>query len=320
MKNILLVGSGYMAQEYAKVLIALDIPFTVVGRGEKKCEEFRQKYPTVNIYSGGINNYINTNRDSHYSEAIIAVTVPELKNSAELLIKSGIKKILIEKPAGLNSMEIQQLNDCFIEYNANIFVAYNRRFYSSVIAAKTLIEKEGGVTSFCFEFTEWGHQIADLPTPNDIKQNWLLANSSHVIDLAFYLGGYPLELTSYTAGNLAWHKKASRFAGAGICENDVLFSYCANWDAPGRWGVEVLTKYNRYIFRPMERLSKMSKGSISIEEVNIDDSLDIEFKPGLYLQTKAFVAGGEMENNLLSLKEHLKIVKEFYSKISSYNK
>ena len=64
----------------------------------------------------------------------------------------------------------------------------------------------------------------------------------HVVDLAFYLCGKPDEISCYTTGGLNWHSAASVFAGAGITKKNVLFSYNANWGAPGRWGVEIMTK------------------------------------------------------------------------------
>ena len=45
-----------------------------------------------------------------------------------------------------------------------------------------------------------------------------------------------------------------KFCGAGLSKNNIPFSYQANWDAPGRWSLEVLTKYRRYVLRPMEEL------------------------------------------------------------------
>ena len=112
-----------------------------------------------------------------------------------------------------------------------------------------------------------------------------------MVDLAFYLAGMPERLTVYTRGSLPWHPAASVFAGAGITEKGVLFSYQANWGAPGRWGVEALTANYRLIFRPMESLQVMRKGSVRVEQVEIDDSLDKTFKPGLYEQVKRFIDG-----------------------------
>jgi len=71
-----------------------------------------------------------------------------LAPAAIQLIKSGFKNILLEKPAGLNEQEIKELAQTASHYNATVLVAYNRRFYASVLKAKEIIEQDGGVTSF----------------------------------------------------------------------------------------------------------------------------------------------------------------------------
>ena len=116
-----------------------------------------------------------------------------------------------------------------------------------------------------------------------------MANSSHVADMAFYLGGEPKELYSCTTGGNDWHPTATVFAGAGVTHSGALFSYQANWGAPGRWGVEILTHKHRYIFRPLEKLQILKHNTVSVEPVEIDDRLDLEFKPGLYRQTESFL-------------------------------
>ena len=126
--------------------------------------------------------------------------------------------------------------------NAKVFIAYNRRFYRAVSEAKRLIEGDGGVTSFNFEFTEWSHEIERLSKAPGVKEKWFLGNSTHVVDLAFFLGGKPSEISCYTQGGTDWHPTASLFSGAGVSEHGALFSYNANWESAGRWGVEVLTK------------------------------------------------------------------------------
>ena len=140
-----------------------------------------------------------------------------------------------------------------------------------------------------------------------------MANSSHVIDLAFYLGGQPTELSSYTAGKLPWHPNAAIYAGAGKTENNALFSYQANWQAPGRWALEFLTSKHRLIFRPMEQLQIQQLGSVAIEPVEIDDSLDHDFKPGLYRQVQAFLG---CQQGLPTIQEQQKML-PFYQKINT---
>lgn len=54
-----------------------------------------------------------------------------------------------------------------------------------------------------------------------------------------------------------------------------------------------MSRKHRLIFRPLEKLQIQRIGSISVEEVTLDDELDRKFKPGLYLQVKAFIEGGK---------------------------
>jgi len=128
----------------------------------------------------------------------------------------------------------------------------------------------------------------------------LFSNSTHVIDLAFYLGRMPKIMNCYAINNkLLLDENASRmYTGAGITDKDALFSYHSIWNAPGRWGVEMLTRKHRLIFRLLEQLHIQKLGSVEIEKIIIDDSLDIEFKPGIYREVKDFLSGDEKERFL----------------------
>lgn len=265
----------------------MQIPFTAVGRGEDSAKSF---YETTGVaaLTGGYENYFKsfTSLPSH---AIISVGEKRLGEATRAAVNAGIKNVLVEKPGGIDPADIRQVADTASRLNANVYVGYNRRFYASVQKAQSVIEEDGGLLSFNFEFTEWGHVIADLKKEDGVKENWFLANSSHVIDLAFYLGGNPQQLSSYTSGALSWHPNAAIYAGSGVTESGALFSYQANWQAPGRWGLEFLTNKHRLYLRPIEKLQIQKIGSIAIEEVSLDDSLDYDFKAGLYKQVDAFI-------------------------------
>ncbi len=285
--DLWLVGAGSMGTEYAKVLKALDVQFITIGRGAKRAAIFRDiaEGPVV---PGGIEAYI-CSKPKIPQYAIVSVGVEALKSVTLQLIAYGVPNILVEKPAGLNRIEINEVQQAAARANATVFVAYNRRFYSSAQKGKDLIRLDGGVTSFNFEFTEWSHVIEKLEKESIVKKNWLLANSTHVIDMAFFMAGSPKQIFCFTGGGLHWHPSASIFAGAGITEQGALFSYQANWGAPGRWGVEILTNHHRFFFRPLEKLQLQKQGSLVIESCEIDDRLDIAFKPGLYLQVKNLI-------------------------------
>jgi len=295
-----LIGAGPMAVEYSKVLDTLNVDYEVMGRGESSANNF-QDATGRKVKIGGVDNWLNSKEIENPNSAIVAVGVEKLAETTIELLENGFKNILVEKPAGLNFEEISIVAEKTNEKNANVFVAYNRRFYTSVLKAKEIIEEDGGVTSFNFEFTEWSHEIEKLDKAPGVKENWLLANSSHVIDMAFFLGGFPAKISSYTSGGLDWHPSASVFSGAGVTINGALFSYCANWEAPGRWSVEILTKKHRLIFRPLEKLKSQKIGKIKIEELAINDNLDIRFKPGLYRQTECFINNNS--DNLVELED-----------------
>lgn len=288
--TILLVGSGPMAIDYAKIFKALNITPVTVGRGKSSAEKFTAE-TELPVSLGGIDSWLADNSNQLPERAVVAVGEKWIGASAKALMSRGIRHLLLEKPGGHDADDIRSVHDKAKETSSSVYVGYNRRFYASVEAAKRIIAEDGGVTSFNFEFTEWGHVISAIEKEEGVKEQWFLSNSTHVIDLAFYLGGKPTEMSSYSVGGLDWHPVASIFVGAGRTAGGALFSYQANWESPGRFGVEVLTRKHRLIFRPLEKLQIQKIGSVAIETMEIEDSLDRDFKPGLYKQVEAFVGG-----------------------------
>jgi predicted dehydrogenase len=310
MANIWIIGAGGIAIEYSKVLKALNKEFITIGRGHDKAVSYFQE-TGVKPVEGGLDAFIQTNPEiAEY--AIVAVNVEFLAATTISLIKCGVKKIFCEKPGFNEPSELDEVVKVAKETGAKVYYAYNRRFFSSVLKAEEIIKEDGGLTSMNFEFTEWGHVIANTEHPVEVKKNWMTANSSHVIDLAFFEGGAPKQMNSFCAGELSWHKP-SNFAGAGITEKGVLFNYQANWDAPGRWAVEMLTSQHRIYLKPMEQLQLQDKGSVKVYPVEIDDHLDKEFKPGFYLETKAFIEGDTAR--LCSLEQQNSHVSNIYNKM-----
>lgn len=288
MDNIWLVGVGTIGVEYAKVLTTLGKDFVTIGRGHDKAAHFKE-ITGHDVVEGGLEQFLTTNPDvADY--AIVAVDVKNLASTTISLMRYGVKNVFCEKPGFNDPSEFGAVVEVAKKTGSKVFYAYNRRFFASVLKAEEIIKADGGITSMNFEFTEWGHVIENSKHPAEVKRNWLTANSSHVIDLAFFMGGEPVQMSSYTAGELSWHKP-SCFVGAGVTNKGVLFNYQANWNAPGRWAVELQTPLHRIYLKPMEQLQLQDKGSVKVYPVEIDDHFDKEFKPGFYLETKAFLEG-----------------------------
>lgn len=307
---IWIIGAGTIAQEYAKVLNALNKQYQIIGRGEEKARQVEEALG-CKVITGGLDSFLTSNPELPEA-AIVATNLGSLAPNTMALVKYGVKRILCEKPGFLFPEECEKVAKVAKDNNAEVFLAYNRRFFASVMEAERIIAEDGGLKSFNFEFTEWGHVIAKYNKPQDELKNWFYANSTHVVDLAFFLGGTPVEMINYSKDEADWHKPIN-FAGVGRTDKDVLFNYQANWDAPGRWAVELLTSQHRIYLKPMEQLQLQDKGSVKIYPVEIDDHLDKEFKPGFYLETKAFLEGDT--ERLCSIGQQCTHVINIYNKI-----
>jgi hypothetical protein len=196
-----------------------------------------------------------------------------------------------------------------------VLIAYNRRFYDSVEQAKEKIREDGGILSLQMDFTEWGHIVESLPTKPEVKESWLLANSTHVIDLAFHLAGAPKDWKCWHRGTIPWHKSAARFCGSGVTEKGVLFSYISDWQSAGRWGIEIMTPQHRLVLRPLEELQIIKRGTLNLQDVEPISDLDRQFKPGLFRQTKAFLDGNSPD--MCTLSDQIRNI-EYYKRIAGY--
>lgn len=307
---IYLIGTGPMAQSYAQVLQNMGVPFAVIGRGITSAEKFEEVIG-VKPFIGGLDRFLEDQNFSIDDYIIIATGTEALMPTLKKTLISGAGKVLVEKPAALSIQELLE-NKVFLSAHADkIFVAYNRRFYASVVEAMKLIEEDGGLESMHFEFTEWAHKIEPLLKASGVKENWFFANSTHVVDLAFFIAGKPHNWSAYAQkGHLSWHPK-TKFCGAGITERGVLFSYHSNWESAGRWGIELMTFRRKIILRPLEEIQIQTKGTTDIKPYKLD--LIDDSKPGLVGQVEAFLNSDT--KHLISIGEHLENAGNIYMKI-----
>jgi predicted dehydrogenase len=301
-----------MAEAYASVLMDLGETPVVVGRGESSAQRFSEK-TGLETLTGGI--HANLGKLKGISTAIVATPVDQLGSNTISLIKAGVSRILVEKPAGINPSTVEEVLDVAQSARAEVFVAYNRRFLASTRAARDLIEEDGGATSLRMEFSEFAHRIAPLPTAAHIKENWLYANSTHVLDLGFFLAGFPARLSAHTQGTLDWHPNAAQFVGHGKTETGAAFSYLADWEAAPRWMVEIGTPRRTVTLQPLEALSFRERTGFAVTQVELELDLDQTFKPGLWRQTAAFLKGGADERDLARLADHAAHMSGVYTAI-----
>lgn len=315
--KILIVGSGQMAGEYLKVLHYLKKECVIVGRGEKNIEKLKKEFPNYQYHSGGLDKYLKLYHENEFEFSINTVNVKYLFATTQLLIKAKIQNILVEKPGSLELSELVKLNKNSRKHDLNIYVAYNRRFFDSIIKLKELLTDDGGAKNLKFDFTEWTHTIEPKKFDEKTLKYWIISNSSHVIDTVFHIIGLPEKINceNHSQSKIKWHPSSSVFVGSGISEKNIPFSYNSNWTSAGRWMIEVCTDKGKYILSPMEKIKYIRKGEITENIVpvrSVDQNL--KFKEGFLNQLKSFFSNKE---NLCDLNEHIKHFK-YYKKIGNY--
>ena len=297
--EILLVGVGKMGLAHAAILKELGRPFVAFGRGEESALRFLSS-TGVRASTGPLAAQLDS-LDRVPAIAIVAVDTIESFSVTRTLLQKGVRRLLLEKPGAVTPDQIRQLAALAKASRASVAIGYNRRFFESVRKARELIDQDGGLQAIRFDFTERSRHVAALGRDPAELEQWFLANSTHVVDLAFFLAGsLPEKMHAFSSGGLDWHPAGSRFAGAGRFKNGAIFSYHADWEAPGNWGIELTTRARKLVFQPLETLR--SHGSM-LEEVALEDGLDRRFKPGVYRQLLAFLTGKE-ESRLCTIEQH----------------
>lgn len=272
---------------YAKVLNHLEVPFCVLGRGETSAANFR-KATGAQVTTGPLAAQLEQ-LDTIPDTAIVGVNAMYLTDVAGVLMDHGVKRLLLEKPGALDLAEMAELEARVQAAGAEVYVGYNRRFMASALEARRIIAEDGGVSSVKFDFSEPARRIAKLDKPLREHHTWFYGNSSHVVDLAFHFFGDPSSFEAQVTGSLGWHPGGAVFAGAGQNDAGALISWHANWVGPGRWGMEVMTPERRLILQPLEKLRVQDHNSFNETEIEIDDSEDAAFKPGIKKQVERFL-------------------------------
>lgn len=301
--EVAVVGAGSIARAYVKVLEKLGVDTIVIGRGQFNVDTMGQEFPSIKAVSGGLDKWLENNQAPKY--AIVATPIDNLATNTMRLLENGCKYILAEKPLTYSENESREIAARAKKNEAKVFVAFNRRNYTSVLKGNEIIESDGGVKSFHFDFTEAIFRIDETKFSEESQKFWGIANSSHVIDTAFYLCGFPKSMESRVYGNaVKWHPSGSIYTGLGETMEEVPFTYHANWGCPGKWNLEIMTEKRRLFYSPMERLHEQPLNSFKKEFVELDYSLDIEFKPGFYRQVQELLSAESREAiNLFNLED-----------------
>ena len=281
--KVAFVGAGYMAAEHIKAF--RDIPgielsgihSRTLSRAESLAKEFG-----VGVVCASVGELYEKTKAK-----LVVITVPEL--SVQAVAQECFNypwTCLIEKPAGYNVADAEAIAASASTAGSRAFVALNRRHYSSTRAV--LKDLSSNIGPRFIHVQDQEDTIAALKggQPKLVVENWMYANSIHLIDYFSILGRGKVTTVEPV---FRWNPDEPGFVAAKIVfDSGDIGIYQAIWNAPGPWGVAVTTQAKRWEMRPLEQADFQLYGQRKLESVAAHE-WDQEFKPGLRRQAELAV-------------------------------
>lgn len=277
--KVSIIGAGYMATEHAKAFSGIDSVKLVgiTSRSRNRAEQLARNYPDMRVFDDVNEMYINTQSDL----VIVAVSEMAVLGIATKCFRHPWS-ILLEKPAGYNLQDAYNLSKAAHDCANRVYVALNRRAYSSTRQVLNRIKNIDG-PRFIRILDQQDQSVAriDYNTPEEVVENYMFANSIHLIDLFRVFGrGKVIKVTPICP----WTPKCPGVVVAKIefSSGDVGF-YEGVWNGPGPWSVTVVTPDETLEMRPLEQASVQLRGQRKLTQLEISQN-DSLYKPGLRQQ------------------------------------
>lgn len=226
--------------------------------------------------------------DEKWDALIIASTTESVLDLLRAAVSTR-KPVLVEKPVAVHSSALDGIN-C---EEPSVLVAYNRRFYASVAAARDFLAVGRPALVHC--------EIPESVRRNDAGQLVtapIRLNSVHVFDLLNHLLG-GLEVTDARLIEPG-HPDNGGYMTC-VSKRGDLCSISTNWNAPANFSLTIDREGERLELRPLE-IATVYRGMKVIEPTQevpirryvpqvvssvVPPDHEVRFKPGFVLQAQA---------------------------------
>jgi len=294
--KVAFIGAGGMTREHARAF--RDVPGVelagIFSRTRVRAEALAAEFGVKVVADSPADLYAKTG--AH----LVVVSVPEL--AANAVLKSCFRYdwcVLAEKPAGFDLEDAGQI--AAAARGRRAYVALNRRYYSATRTAREILVTDSGPRYVRVQDQQ--DQAAALAGghPPKVVENWMYANSIHVID---YFRVFGRGRITGVEPVQAWQPSQPWVVVAKIdFSSGDLGLYEGMWNGPGPWAVTVSTPVQRLEMRPLEQLGLQKRGERRLEPQPIHE-WDTAFKAGFRLQaSKAVAAALGQETDLPTLEE-----------------
>ena len=284
MKHVIIVGTGYMALEYAKCLGYLNVPVYVLGRRELYRARFEKQ--GVRYVCGTV-----LSNSELFAAAQIVIVCCSIESNLSVLVDVGLvssARIYLEKPGFLCSESWRDATDLLRQHD--LWVVFNRRFFRlSEIFRQGIGDNPGG--KLFVDISDDIRSIESTTKGTLVQQRWVVANSIHVIDLADWLtGGFDL-LRASVKGGLACHPSGHIFNGEGLSDGSVSVHVMGEFSDRGRWKIAYETDQICFTLKPLEKL-EIRDAVTGQSQVVVESEVD-GLKPGLLEACRSMLSGHE---------------------------
>jgi predicted dehydrogenase len=246
---------------------------------------------------------------------LVVVSVPEL--SANAVLKACFEHdwaVLAEKPAGYDLVDAEKIRAEAARQVRRVHVALNRRHYSATRAAQERLAADAGPRFIRIQDQQDQAAALAAGQPAKVVENWMYANSVHVIDYFRVFGrGQVTEVKPVVPWNAA--QPSIVVAQLAFASGDIGL-YEGIWNGPGPWAVTVSTPSQRLEMRPLEQLGVQKRGERRLDPQPVQE-WDTAFKAGFRVQAeKAVAAARGMATDLPTLDdalESMRVVSRIFS-------
>jgi predicted dehydrogenase len=284
--KLAVIGAGDVAPFHLDAFQAIGVRFfgIAASHGSERAKNLGQRYDFSNIFS----SWQELVEGADEFDALLLCTPPTV---SELILRSILpfkKKILVEKPVtiSLDSMDSLLKKDC-----SNVSVAFNRRYYESVIEFKKSITNQSGHLSVSI--------IEDNFSDLEKLRESLFENSVHIFDILNFVFG-PISINSVK------NIHAPKGAIGNILDDtgNYIGDFKIKFGPPENSEILFSTDKSSFLLKPIEKFSRFNtlvsadpttekpiRAYIPQWSGNGADSIYVrtDFKPGFLEQAKEFV-------------------------------
>jgi len=308
--SVAFVGAGNMAREHMRAFADV-LGVTVAGihsRTRARAEALAATVDTCVVSDSIAELYDATAAD------LVVVAVPETAaNPVSQACFEFPWTVLLEKPPGYNLRDAEEILEAVNATGSSVLVGLNRRFLSSTQAAMCDLGRNHGQRFIHVQDQQDQAQAAELGHPQAVVDNWMYANSIHLIDYLRLFGRGSVTSVTPVVG---WSPGTSHTVIAKVeFDGGDVGLYEGIWQGPGPWAVSVTTPEKRWEMRPLEDAAFQSRGERQMHRVEVHQ-WDRQFKPGFRLQAKMAVAAalGEPSESptLAEAMDTMKLIAEIF--------